>query len=209
MKINRININTYNKNFKGYTNVYGSNMYITDGSRFNFISMQLNNDKKEDLKEYINIRRMMNVPKEEADIPLLTFSNFFDSLNEKKPKKECLYLNDKYIYSGEELAQRQTNDGKTIPSYLYKQEEKIHLRLYTFLADLTKRIMQDSYFERNELINALRLHNFMSFARFVPNIELPLKLEHVAFENNVVPYQKVAEGLNEKIASTMKDFFRY
>lgn len=141
MEIRNINSTT---NFNGYRNLMTNSAKVSKKEGFTFLSMQLNNLKKNDLEIWQSIQRNLFFNNKPSDVFTVEHLNGFGN--------EMLLLGDRGI------------DPNVYPKQ--SEKEMLLMKAYTWMADLTKRIMND---------NALIKDNgqFNVFHKTIANI-LPL-----------------------------------
>lgn len=115
------NINS--TNFNGYKNLLTNNASLTKNRRLSFLSIQLDNIGKNDLDTWNTIQRNLLGEKNPSDVMTIVMRKLF---------------NNHFLLLGED---------KDLDPYCVKQgsyEEKMLMKTYTWLSDLTKRIMNDN-----------------------------------------------------------------
>ena len=199
MKVNSIT----NQNFYGYKNVLTGNNISLGDKKISFVSMQLNDVGFEDLKKYLELRKMQGLPEGCIDEDILTFSYITGS------KGNNMYLGNtrKPMYWGEELVQL---EEKFVPKLMSEAEfekvKKAHMRAYTLLAQITERMMNDNSV-KSEDKEMYKVYNSL-----VKSLSYILGTERIAFDVATVgrlvkfPYQKIAARFNKGINITMKNF---
>lgn len=196
---------TGNVSFKGYKNVFCAfDVPLSNSKYVTFISMQLNDDKTgNDLSQYHEIRELQGdvFQSESDDILTLTY------INDKNLKREHLYFNSRNMYWGDELRQL---EEKFVPKLMshekYKQEENLHMKAYTLLASLTKRMSYVPFCsEDHGKIDVFKsVYNNM-YALFKNQNEAFKLLEESAYKR--VKFQHLAFAFNKCISITMQHFF--
>ena len=128
------------------------------------------------------------------------------------------------MFWGEELLKlREINVPRLMTEEEYKKIERIHLRAYTILASITKRMMNDNTWQKRDKAEAMIADNltqrrntdfYRVFNSLVKSLSYVLGTERAAYEAaNVgkmvnIPYQKVAGKFNRGISKSMQRFFR-
>ena len=185
--------------FTGYKNVISDD--IKDSNfRIAHLSMQLDDVGEKDLSEWKSIQKhytKFQKPEFEDIISLLYVQ---DSTN-----KDYLFLGDRSIYLGNELAQKRAQSLGTVKEKAYLEEEKITLKAYTLLASLTRRLMQDSipdvdFYNRARVLSKI----YFSLSELM-NQETAGTLLNKSLSNT---HEKVSEFFNSGISKTMKRFFK-
>ena len=111
------------------------------------------------------------------------------------------------LYTREKFVPRFFNQKK------FKEIENIHLKIYTFLADLTKRLSYEKFENENsnvkEVIKTvyknLQNINKVGFLFFDQREAFNLTSIGALKQDS---FQKMARSLNRKIVETMTEFFR-
>ena len=134
-------------------------------------------------------------------------SDAFKSVDKEK-RNDHLYLDIKEMYWGDELLTIKENYiPKIMSQERYKQEESLHMKAYTLLASLTKRMMFDAFDKedggRVKVIE--RMYN--TIYALVKNQQEAYRIVETACLKRV-KFSDVAAGFNKGIADTMSRFFR-
>ena len=197
---------TNNISFQGYNNV----MYAFDSNNSNdkyvaSMSLQLNNeDGFNDLLEYKKLREMNDSIANPTRDDILTLTYIID----KKQNKEQLFLNSKEMYWGDEL---RALGEKFVPKLLsqvnYKREEAVHMKAYTLIASLTKRLAYAQFDNENGDKGMVIQGMFNSLYKLFQNQHDAFRLTELACSKKY-KFQGFAEGLNKGIVRTMNLFFR-
>ena len=123
--------------FKGYENVYAGTVVNPDiNSKLTVLSVKLNdNDGYADLSEFKKLKELA------APGHYLSRSDVMTFIHQSTPLEDTIYVGDKMYLTGTEL---KTLGQCGIPQMLSKQEfadvEKEHLKLFTLITSLTKRM---------------------------------------------------------------------
>ena len=198
MKIN--NIQNYT-NFKGITNVTANDVK-GEIERFTFLSMQLNDKETNDLtrlKELIKLRP--ETSKKFEDVMTLSYSRIGNH--------NVLLLDGNLLPNGETLngLRNAYYEGKLSEEF-FNREEKFAIKAYTFLADITKRLMN-----QNKPLDCDTLGKVKVFQEGCENIKQHSIQEREAMiymtdtMREHVPFQKVAGFFNRMIAKRMTKYF--
>ena len=198
MKIN--NIQNYT-NFKGITNVTANDVK-GEIERFTFLSMQLNDKETNDLtrlKELVKLRP--ETSKKFEDVMTLSYSRIGNH--------NVLLLDGNLLPNGETLngLRNAYYEGKLSEEF-FNREEKFAIKAYTFLADITKRLMN-----QNKPLDCDTLGKVKVFQEGCENIKQHSIQEREAMiymtdtMREHVPFQKVAGFFNRMIAKRMTKYF--
>ena len=196
---------TNNVSFKGYKNVYCAfDVPIKDSKNVTYISMQLNDEGVSDLSEYRKLKKMQGdiLNQKYGDVLTLTY------IVDNKEKKDHLYFDNKEMYWGDELKLLQ---DKYVPKLMtnekYKQEEALHMKAYTLLATLTKRLSKEAF--NNEDGERVKVFEKMynTLYGIIKNQQDAYNLTEIGCLKKV-KFQDVALGFNNGITKTMAHFFR-
>lgn len=127
-----------NINFKGYENVLAAIYTHPNGDKFAHISMQLNDSNGyNDATKYKELLKLQGYDSTLRNSDIITLSYYMSAKN----KQHCIFLGDRQLFTGEEL--KRVSKTSNISTFEYQQEEKLHLKAYTILASITKRLGQE------------------------------------------------------------------
>ena len=130
--------NISNQTFNGYKNLIADHSKVGDAESATII-MQLDNLGTNDLEKYEELKQKIPNIQDTDDILALTY------YKRHKNDPGTLMINDAIMLRGEELSDLEDNYDEYFSSFEnYKTEEGNTLKLYTFLANLTKRIANDN-----------------------------------------------------------------
>lgn len=129
-----------NINFRGYSNILSANRIHLGGLETSYIAMKLDDIGEKDLSTYKQIRKMQGYPDALQNEDILTLIHLTDG------RSEDIFFGNKGMCWGDQLL---TVRNEYIPKFLskekYKKIEEIHLKAYTLLASLTKRMAYDKF----------------------------------------------------------------
>ena len=199
-----------NINFKGYTNIISAHNIPTNGIYTTYLAMKLDDEGgHNDLSTYKNLRKLAGYPDGLKNEDILTFIYATDNNT-----SENFYFGEKGFCTGEQLEFAQK---KLMPNILSKEKysdfEKTHLKIYTFLADLTKRLSNEKFENEDENIKRVIKVLFSNLQKIAKGNFLLFDYKE-AFELTVIgclkqfKFQKIACKFNKKIIETMTEFFR-
>ena len=197
-----------NVSFKGYTNIISAEKVQVDGMITSYLAMKLDDEGENDLTKLRELREMQGYPPNLRNDDILTLTHV------QYNNSEDIFLSEKQMCWGEQL---RTIKEDLVPDYVpksyYDKIEAAHLKAYTLLANLTKRMSFDKF--ENEDINIKRV---------IETVNLNLLQLHSrhhrlfnmkeAFELTSVgclkyfKFQPLAAKFNRKITETMTAFFR-
>lgn len=187
-------------NFKGYKNIISNDICGTN-ARLLFISAQLNDENEADLLNYKNIKKGMLLPKKDIDNDVINII-----YAHKYGGRPQMFLDDKILYWGKELKQLQNMVPKIMPESEYKNIETAHMRAYTLMASLSKRMMNDNFSHQDREFKK-SINQFMKiFTLFTRDNDAAFQLLDLSLRKQE-PFQKVARLINETIVKTMSHFF--
>ncbi len=191
--------NYSNKNFKGYKNIIADNMKTSDGGRLALIAMELDNQGVDDLNRWKEVQQDFNIPRD----------NMLSIMYSEMPAyRSNFILNDKRLFLGEELAaMRDWSEGSRFEKD-YLRDEKSTLKAYTFLAELTRRIMNEGMLNRDFGLKKVLQKCHATLTQIADgNAVMAFNIiNHCALRNS--PPQKTAFYINKKISQTMMQFFK-
>lgn len=197
-----------NISFKGYTNIISANRLYLGGHETSFIALKLDDVGEKDLSKYKQIRHLQGFPEGLNNEDILTFFYLTDG------RTEDLYFGNKSMCWGDQLS---TARDKFIPKLMskekYKKMEDLHLKAYTLLASLTKRLANDNFEKENKDITRV-------IKTLYDNLQRLKKGDYLIFDQKAAyeltsvgclkrtKYQPLAQAFNQKIAKTMAQFFK-
>lgn len=199
-----------NVSFKGYSNIISAHNLPAEGFYTTYIAMKLDDEGgHNDLSTYKKIRKLMQYQDGLANEDILTFAYVTDN-----ETSEDFFIGEKGICTGEQLEYARE---KFVPSLFSKERystlEKTHLKIYTFLADLTKRLANEKFENQDENMQRVIKVLFSNLQK-INKLGFRLFDGKEAFEFTSVgclkhfKFQKIAWKFNRKIAETMTEFFR-
>ena len=194
--------------FKGYSNIISAYKVPIGGYTTSYLAMKLDDEGKKDLTKFKELRKELGYPEGLANEDVLMITHLTDGLTED------IYIGEKGICTGEQLLYTRE---KFVPRFFnqkkFKEIENIHLKIYTFLADLTKRLSYEKFENENsnvkEVIKTvyknLQNINKVGFLFFDQREAFNLTSIGALKQDS---FQKMARSLNRKIVETMTEFFR-
>lgn len=194
--------------FKGYSNIISAYKVPIGGYTTSYLAMKLDDEGKKDLTKFKELRKGLGYPEGLANEDVLMITHLTDGLTED------IYIGEKGICTGEQLLYTRE---KFVPRFFnqkkFKEIENIHLKIYTFLADLTKRLSYEKFENENsnvkEVIKTvyknLQNINKVGFLFFDQREAFNLTSIGALKQDS---FQKMARSLNRKIVETMTEFFR-
>lgn len=199
-----------NVSFKGYSNIISAHNLPAEGFYTTYIAMKLDDEGgHDDLSTYKNLRKLAGYPEGLKDEDILTFTYVTD-----KKISEDFFFGEKSFCTGEQLEYARE---KLVPNILSKKKysnfEIVHLKIYTFLADLTKRLSNEKFEKEDENMKRV-IQVLFSNLQKINKLGFRLFDGKEAFEFTSVgclkhfKFQKIAWKFNRKIAETMTEFFR-
>ena len=194
--------------FKGYSNIISAYKVPIGGYTTSYLAMKLDDEGKKDLTKFKELRKGLGYPEGLANEDVLMITHLTDGLTED------IYIGEKGRCTGEQLLYTRE---KFVPRFFnqkkFKEIENIHLKIYTFLADLTKRLSYEKFENENsnvkEVIKTvyknLQNINKVGFLFFDQREAFNLTSIGALKQDS---FQKMARSLNRKIVETMTEFFR-
>ena len=130
MKVNYSNIR-----FSGYSNIIANSIKGSNNASIDFIAMKLDDNGEKDLTRFREIKKMMDLSPETIEKDVLTYTNcIHNHIGEVGIfSKNMLNCGEGLLIAQQELKPQE-----------YKELERFTLKAYTFVANLTKRIMHDT-----------------------------------------------------------------
>ena len=200
-----------NISFKGYSNIVAAKNVKVGNLYTSYIGVKLDdNDEYKDLSSLKKIHELQGVQGSFNNNDILTLTHIAD----ENSKYEYMYLGSKSVWWGEQL---KIIKDEYVPEYIsqksYKKIEEIHLKVYTLLASLTKRMSFDKFENEDEnykrVLECLNINlknmRIGEFLLFNQNEAFELLsigcLKHTKFQN-------VAKGFNKVLSLSMTNFFK-
>ena len=187
------------QNFYGYKNVISDDINRRNAS-LTFISAQLDNEGQNDLAEFKKLKNMMEMPADKIDSDVINI--IYTHIDGNKPN---LFLDNKVLFWGDELRWLKDNHPKVMPIEEYTRIKDIHLKAYTIMASLTKRIKDRNIQFSDEGIKNVISGFMKTMTEFTKNDNASFDILQHAFSSKV-PTPRIAENLNTIISKTMEHF---
>lgn len=199
MNIQRVS----NVGFKGFTNIVALQNAPVDDKSISYISALLDNEGKRDLEKLNNIKQFQYLLGNTQEDDVLNLVYVYD----KSKRVETLYYQSRPLFWGDELVDI---EEKYIPKMIsrtdYEYEKFLHMKIYTFLAKITKRMSNSKFNNEDEQYKHVLENLFGSLTKIV-------KSESSAFYllrggcMKINKFQDVSESFNKAISMTMDRFF--
>lgn len=199
----------HNISFKGYTNIVSAQNIPWGNSKVSYIAAKLDDNGEKDLTQFREIRKLQGYPEGLQNDDIVTIIHVAD------PRSETFYYSSKPMCWGEQL---KIVEKEYIPQLLskiqFKHLEKAHLKAYTLLASLTKRMYDDKFENEDSDIKRVIQTLYNNFCSIRERATYPLFSDSEAFELTSVgclkktKFQPLARIFNKKIAQTMTEYFR-
>lgn len=192
MKVQNIN----NTAFQGYKNIIHNDIN-QNNIQFTFMSMQLDDKCVKDLTELRQIQKLQGIDTN-SDVLNIFYAN-------KNKSNEFLYFNDRVMFLGEELRNMWEKFRR---EKAYQVEEKVSLKAYGLIANITGRMMQNELpAVDNDFPHVIKstMKSFMKIFTATPEGIFSLVQESI-LENK--PLGKTASILNEVANKNMRIFFK-
>ena len=189
-------------NFKGYSNVISLINAPIDDKSISYIAMKLDNNGEKDLDKYIEIQKMQNQYKGSAD-DILSFAYSYN----KRTGLDMFYFQGKPMFFGSELLYLEENFvPRAISKKDYKNIETIHMKIYTMLASITKRMRFDKFNNEDKNFKIVIQKLFDTLVNITRSERDAFYLLRAGCMK-VNKFQNVAGGFNKAIVQTMGHFF--
>ena len=189
-------ISAVSQNFKGFSNPLSNSVTMPNGN-IHTLSVQLDNIGTEDLNQYREYKRMLGFPKEEiyGDVLTMTYANTYDN--------EHFFVNDKPILTGIDMARLNEYDFVSKETRAeYKNEEKLLIKLYTFLARVTKTLMNEKTLEIDESMSQVVKEAFYNLSVSLNNNKAAMTIIQDA-RLYPKPFQQNSQRINRFIDKSM------
>lgn len=182
-----------NVNFKGYNNVIGNYVPISNSS-LSFIAMQLNNVGKADLEAFKSLQALGKKLGKNISGDILLINSY------QAPRRpDMIEINGEEIVPALFLKRRDRKDTN------FPLEEAFTMKAYTLIADLMKRLVFDTALSKNGLIGHVSRFVFESMSQNFPQDIVWHNFIEPSFYNRdvSVPAQKYLEIID----TDMKGYF--
>lgn len=192
-------ITNNNLNFKGYKNFLGCDIQLPAiNSSLTSINLQLDNNGTRDLDAYRELRRLMGY---EGD----TLNNdVIHCMYSEIPSGKFFFVNGKSLYDANELK----NLSRYSERNDFIKEEKAHLKAYTLLASLTRRIMNNELIPSDGEMYKVIENSFNMFKEMFGNDpKMGSGLVHICTLKQQKP-DKIAIKINHVIDKAMRNYFK-
>ena len=190
--------NLTNTNFKGYKNVISTDLK-DDRLRFMFFSLQLNDEGNKDLTKFREIKKMISgLTKSQIEDDVLTLTYKLIPI-----EGEILTLDNTKMSLADDLFHLE----KTLPALKYKSEEDFNIKAYTFLANLTRRMMKNGLYEKDRDITKVISSTINKYKIMMNSEKNAFEIINYALLKNK-PCDKIAYSFNRGIYKNMEKFFK-
>ena len=189
-------ISAVSQNFKGFSNPLSNSVTMPNGN-IHTLSVQLDNIGTEDLNQYREYKRMLGFPKEEiyGDVLTMTYANMND--------KKHFFVNDKPILTGIDMARINEYEFASKEAKAeYKKEENLLIKLYTFLAKVTRTLMNEKNLEIDEYMSQVRKEAFYNLSVSLNNNKVAMTIIQDA-RLYPKPFQQNSQRINRFIVKSM------
>jgi len=206
-------INPIKTNFKGISNPLSTNLKAEDGEVC-ILSAKIDNIDKKDFDYFKEIKQRLNYHNDEVQTDVITIT----TIDMKDKDNKHIFVNGKPILLGSDLKSLGEKLTSEAEKKAYKAEETAHLKLYTFIADITKRMMNmdpPQPTEKAELINSWIIdtdknHVVQEMYAHLYEIVTPSTKAQEIVQKAILdnePFQPNAYKINEFVQKTMNIFF--
>ncbi len=197
-----------NVSFKGYTNILSAFKVPVGHFEISYIAAKLDDTSEPDLTKLRELRKLQGYPDNLPNDDVLTCIHISDG------KSEAIYFGDKQMCWGDNLKDVYEH---YVPEFMseneYKRLEKAHLKAYTLLASITKRMSFEKFDKEDEnikkVISALNNNLLRLKAKAYQLFDQKDAFELVSVGClKTFKFQPIANKFNKKIAMTMAEFFK-
>lgn len=188
-----------NINFKGYKNFLGCDIPLPEkNSSFTSINLQLNNEGARDLDAYRELRRLMGYKGEELN------NDVIHCVYSELPAGKFFFVNGKSLYNDEGLKEL----SRQCEAKDFIKEEKAHIKAYTLLASLTRRIINNGLVHRDSGMYKVIENSFNVFKEMFGNDpKIGSDFVQVCALTEQKP-DKIAIKINRVIDKAMRNYFK-
>ena len=198
----------YNISFKGYSNIVSLHKANIGGLETSYIALKLDDNGEKDLSKLREIRKLQNYP---ANYP---YDNILTLVHVTDGRYEDLYFSENHICLGEQL---KVVKDEYVPKFVkndeFKKIEEAHLKAYTLLASLTKRMSFDK-FENEDMDIKKVIQVLFRNLQLIGRNDFCIFNRDEAFELTsagclkMSKFQTLASKFNKKIVETMTAYFK-
>lgn len=197
-----------NINFKGYSNVISVEKVPLGNIETSYLAFKLDDNGEKDLSKLREIRKLQRYPENYKNDDILTLIYVTDY------KTDEIYFSENRMCWGEQLnIVRDEYVPQFINSEEYERIESAHIKAYSLLASLTKRMKYDKF--ENEDSNIKRvIETIYRNLQLIGGKNYRIFGQKAAFELTSLgclkqfKFQSLASKFNKKIAQTMIEFFK-
>ena len=195
--------------FTGYSNVLAKVKTGKSDLKTYFITAQLNDIGEKDLTKFKSL--MWDINKASGNNNVLNeYSDIITITYKYSGSKdiEILLLDNFELSKARELKSLEQNSIKENKYDLYKLVEQLHMKVYTFLAQLTKRMSMDNSvqkFDGNNIHHISGVHGILE-DRFLSEQRANEEICGLLFAQSD-SFKQVSRRINKVIDDTMRDFF--
>ncbi len=192
-------ITATSQNFTGYKNIITSNLHGSNGD-LSFITAQLDNVGSPDLDEYKKIKKLIgHSSSADKDVITMIKSQVYGA-------KPILYFDVLPLMNGNDLERLGACATDKQSMSEYKSLEKLSMKIYTLMASLTKRMMNENFHHRDEGFKEV-IKQFMSVMTvFTRNNDAAYDVLDFSLRKNET-CKKAAEIINNTIVKSLKSYF--
>lgn len=195
-------INAVSQNFRGLSNPLTISVMPLNGI-IHTLSVQLDNIETTDWNEYRELKRQLSFPPEEVEGDVLTIT-----CAELDNEERRFFINDKPALLGSDLAELRTRPFASEEAFTeYKKEEKLLMKLYTFVAKISMKMANLSSMPVDEEMSRVANEMFTNLANVCGDDNVALKIVKDAIINPR-PFKLTSGEINRFIVETMKPFFK-
>ena len=193
-----------NLNFNGFSNIVALSRSQVGNKYISYISAKLDNKGEPDLDRYQKIREQQGLLANKETDNVATFVYVLD----KDQNKETLYFHEKPMFWGDELkALGEEYVPKLMSAENYKNEENIHMKVYTLLASLTKRMSNMKFNNEDASLKDVLERLYKSLNHIISDQREAMDLLRCGCLK-LDPFQYLASDFNRAVVHTMKQFFK-
>ncbi len=196
MKINQVN-----QNFKGISNPLSITTKIYDSDAY-ILSAQIDNIGTRDLDKFKEIKQRLNYHNNEINCDVLTIL-----AADKGDNCEYIYMNGKPLLLGSDLKSLSKKNVAGAEKEAYKAEERAHIKFYTFIADLTKRMTEI----KSLPVDEDKIHVAREMFAHLYEVFSHTNVAHTLVQTSILrnyPFQPNAYKINQFVQRTMQTFFK-
>ena len=197
----RINDNQQQLNFKGISNVV-SHIYQNSEFQTSIIAAKLDNIGEKDLDQFIEYKKALGFKDIFSNtITIISSKLIPDDVNITRINLEILIL-------GKALLNMSQYPSSSLEGKEYSNTIRKNLKSYTYLANLTKNLMNTNNINSDNTIKEVYIELYKKLLNLIGNQKETFSYMHeIIYPQKEVAPQKIAKIINDNLTQNMETFF--